>query len=575
MIANRRIRWRGKAVECFPAPITDGYSEYWRRDKSPVEFLELSKLLFSIRKIVSYVGRNTGEVVWEGMECCDGISLDPSLVMGSYPIPAAKTDIIIGIAVEKAYQKTEWSERLRKNAIEKLRLSDMDAYRFSLFFDIAEKIYADCLSKKNVLSLYTEKAREFQILEAGKRFPNPPTVSELLHLWWKMVFNGTGVALKEIDADGSGEGFSEGTSVKECYKGPLATLNSIRDALMYQCPKISGVTERCEFRLNLYTSIWPKLQDRIDFWFREPFDPLLFFSNFKNAEMGDQNKGGRKETIPGFAKKMEDLGKGEKKDFTADVKSIVSNIDKVVRVERGDILIPAKNKIDPVLLHKLRVSLESIAQRQTSYNRGLSSGKLDRRRLFRAPTTGTVFNLKRNHFEFAHHVVILVDCSGSMSTKWEQHETAYQTLFSAIKTYDKNARIFGYKGARNVCSVTELYVDGRFFTVSPEGKTASGEAIIATALRLKRSRNVPLIIHITDGASNWGCGVSDAIKFCTERKIHLLTLGIGCDRNSKLALGEEYGNLIRFVDNMGGFPTLLKDLLASGKRAYSAAIRQT
>ncbi len=575
MIANTRIRWRGKAIERFPASGTEGYSEYWRRDKSPVEFFELSKLLFSIRKIVSCVGKNTGEVVWEGMECRDGISLDPSLVMGYYPVPAAKTDIIVGIAVEKAYQKIEWSERLRKSAIKKMRLSGMNAVRFSRFFDIAEKVYTDSLSDRSVLGLYTGKAREFQISEAAKWFPGFPTVTELLHLWWEMALNGSGVGSKGNGEGRSGEEAVSGASIKGSYKEPLAVLNSIVGALTYECPKISGVTERCAFRLDVYTSTWPVLLDRVTFWFRETVDPFLFFSSRNGTAMGGKEKNARKETLSGIAKKMKDLVKGKKIDFTADVKSIVSDVDKVVRVERSSSLIPAKNRINGALLHRLRVSLRSVAHRKTTYVRGLNSGKLDHRRLFRAPTTGAVFNLKRNHFEFVHNIVLLVDCTGSMSSKWEQHEAAYQTLFTAVKAYNRSARIFGYNGMRNICSIAELHMDGRFFTITPEGKTASGEAIIATALSLKRSRNVPLIIHITDGASNWGCGVSDAIKFCKKRKIHLLTLGIGCDRESKSALREEYGNLIRFVDNMDRLPALLKDLLVSGKRVYSAAIKQT
>ncbi|MGB5159202.1 vWA domain-containing protein [Desulfobacterium sp. N47] len=574
MIARRSIKWRGQAIECFAAQKAEGYSEYWRRDKSPVELLELSKLLFSIRRIVSYVGRNTGEVVWEGMECRDGISLDPSLVMGSYPVSAAKTDVIIGIAVEKAYQKTEWSERLKKLALEKMCLSNMNAYRFSLFFDIAEKIYADILSNRNVLGLYTKKAREFQINETVKRLPSSPTVTELLHLWWKMAFDGTETGLEKRDADVSGEGLLDRTRIKNFYKGPWAVLNSIMDALTYECPEISGVRERCTFRLELYASIWPKLFDCINFWFRETFNPRLFFSNIEGKGMGGKEKDTSTGAIPGLGKRIEDVVKGEKTDFTADVKSIVSNVDKVVCVKRGNALVWAKNKVDRVLFHKLCVSLRSIAHRKSTYNRGLRSGKLDHRRLFRASTTGTVFNLKRNYFEFVHDVVLLVDCSGSMSAKWEQHEVAYQTLFAAIKTYNGNARIFGYNGIRNICSISELFLDGRFLAITPEGKTASGEAIIAAALSLKRGRKVPLMIHITDGASNWGCGVSDAVEFCRKKKIHLLTLGIGCDQKSKLALREEYGNLICFVDNMKSLPVLLKRLLRSGKGVYSAATRQ-
>src|SRR5665647_2216276 len=111
MISSENTKWRGKVRERFLITGETGYSEYWRRDKSPVEMLELAKLLHGIRKIVSHIGRNTGTVVWDGMlENAESITLDPSPIFGSYPIPASRADIAIGLAVQGAYRKTEWSD---------------------------------------------------------------------------------------------------------------------------------------------------------------------------------------------------------------------------------------------------------------------------------------------------------------------------------------------------------------------------------------------------------------------------------------------------------------------------------
>ena len=126
----------GNAIEHFSIRGEDGYSAYCRRDKSPTEILELAKSLVAIRKIVSYVGQNVGDIVWSGMGSAAGISLDPALVTGKYPVPAAKTDIIIGIAIHKAYLKTEWSERVKQTIFAQLNILEHNAYIFDLFFDM-------------------------------------------------------------------------------------------------------------------------------------------------------------------------------------------------------------------------------------------------------------------------------------------------------------------------------------------------------------------------------------------------------------------------------------------------------
>lgn len=563
-----KVAWRGKAKECFVFPGEDGYSEYWRRDKSPVELLELAKLLLAIRKIVSYVGRNTGTVVWAGMENPKGISLDPTPIMGNYPVPAAKTDIAVGMAVEAAYQKTEWSERFREIALTKMDLPPVYAYKFSLFLNMAEKIYADILSNRSVLGFYTEKARNWQIHEAAKHFITPPTVSELLHIWWKVASDRNGTAYKEEYVDRSVGGLVVRKTLDEFYRAPIAILNSMVKALIHECPEIHGVTERGEFRINLYMSIWPDLLEHIKFWVGDRSDPFLLSDQFREEmEEEDKEKDAVKATLLSYEDEIEKNLRKKNIDFTDQVKSIVANFDDVVRIEGNDIVMRARNKVDKPLYHKLSSVLQAVAQRRTVYNRGLTSGKVDRRRLFRALTTGAIFNLKKTFFELANDIVLLVDCTGSMAepTKWDQTEILYQTLFSAIKRYNAGARMVGYNEVKDTCRITELYIGGTFFFVLPHGKTASGEAIIATALTLKRSRKVPFIIHLTDGASNWGCGVSDAIKFCEQNKINLLTLGIGCDPQNKSALKDEYGSLIEFVDRIDHLPGLLKNLLTSSK----------
>jgi hypothetical protein len=552
------------AIERFHIAGDDGFSEYWRRDKSPIELDELAKVLRGVRKISSYVGRNIGEIVWAGMDVKNGISLDPTFLMGRYPLPAYKTDIAVGMAVHKSYQITEWSERFRAMALKDLALPPVYEFKFNLFFDMAEKIYADLLSNRKLLGLYTEKHREWELREKRKQFINPPTVDEMLHIWWRMAAARKGEKYKQAFVDTSAGGLVERTSLEKFYKNPLALLNSIIGPLKDECPDLLTVSERGAFRLALYKSIWSELLRYIRFWPGNRADPFMLYDKFDDdIAKEEEEKKAIKSTIISYAEEIERKLKKGGVDYTENIKSIVANVEDVVRIEGNDIVMPAENKIDKKILNNLRMVIQSVAHRNTCYNRGLVTGKVDRRRLYRAATTGTVFMEKKNRFELINDFVLLVDCTGSMSdpTKWDHAQAVFQTLFAAIKEVNPTARLVGYNEVKNSCRITDLYRAGQFYSVFPNGKTASGEAIIATVLSLKHFFKQPFIVHITDGASNWGCGVNEAISYCKKKQVNLLTLGIGCNRSNKAALKEEYGKQVEFADNIRSLPQLFKGLL--------------
>ena len=552
------------AIERFYIAGEDGYSEYWRRDKSPVEVLELANALRSVRKISSYVGRNIGDVVWAGMDFKNGISLDPTFLLGKYPLPAAKTDIAVGMAIHKGFQVTEWSDRFRSMILKELDLPPVYEFKFNLFFDMAEKVYSDLLANRKMLGLYAEKHREWELKEKYKEFINPPTVDEVLHIWWKMAADRKGQKYKDKYVDTSVGGLTERTSLLKFYQKPIDLLNSIVEPLKNECPDIPDVSRRGEFRIALYKSIWPELLSYIRFWPGNRADPFMLHDKYDDdIAKEEKDKKAVKSTIISCAEAIEKCLRKGQVDYTDDIKSIVTNEEDVVNIEGNDIVMPAENKINKKILNNLRVIIRSIAQRNIIYNRGLVTGKIDRRRVYRAPTTGTVFVQKKDNFELANNFVFLVDCTGSMSdpTKWDHAQTVYQTLFAAIREFNKNARLIGYNEVKDACRITDLYRAGSFYSVFPNGKTASGEAIIATVLSLKKYHKKPFIVHVTDGASNWGCGVSEAIAFCEKRKVNLLTIGIGCSRSDKQALREEYGNLVEFADNINFLPRLFKNLL--------------
>jgi len=82
----------------------------------------MAKLLSALRKLTGYLGMNVGSIIWKGMkspEETSAIILDPSALKGKYPIPAVKTDYMVGTTVREAYRRIEWSEKAENMAWEK------------------------------------------------------------------------------------------------------------------------------------------------------------------------------------------------------------------------------------------------------------------------------------------------------------------------------------------------------------------------------------------------------------------------------------------------------------------------
>lgn len=567
MTATEATRPATTSGERFVLALEAGSSAYWRRDMSPVEIVELAKLLRSIRKVVSYVGRNAGAVVWEGMAAKDGdICLDPGVVTGSYPVPGSKVDIAVGSAIRKAYQATEWSDQVKRSALERSTLPPVYQYKFALWIDMAERVYADLCANRSILGLYSEKAREWEIERAREDLGMPPTFTELLHDWWEVAADRAGGSRK-VDYHARSLLMTQGSiSLDKYYANPLAVLNGVAALLTEECWSLQSVAARAEYRRELYDATFQKLLDYVKFWPGDRKDPFLL-GGAQPEELCEEEEEPEGQTLSmQEAEEVEHRLAGKRVDFTHQVKSLVGNFGEVARVEGSDLVLPGRDAVDHALAHRVRVALHSIAEQKVAFNRGLTSGNIDRKRLHRAPTTGLVFHEKLRRFELHNDVALLVDCTGSMAepTRWTKVEVIYQTIFSELVRYNPSARLFGYSERGSTCRLTELYRAGRFYSVQPHGKTASGEAIIATALTLRRSRR-PLILHLTDGASNWGCGVPDAIRSCHRNGVRILTLGLDCDPMNVTALKEEYGDLIKFVDDVAKLPETLRSLLAARK----------
>ncbi|MCX7169989.1 MAG: hypothetical protein NTY41_06750 [Proteobacteria bacterium] len=475
-------------VQRFVIPGGDGYSDFWRRDKSPIEPVELAKLLLALRKVASFVGRNVGDIVWSGMEVDHAIAFDPSPIMGSYPVPAGKTDLMVGLAIQQAFQSTEWSERVREIANAKLPPPPQYQYKFSLFLNLCEDVYVDNLANRNTLGCYTEVARHWRIRNNARKLLSPPTLSELLHLWWAFAADRDENKYRSRHLDPWLEGIADRPALEKFYRKPLGILDSLIPALRVSCPEIQSIAERVNYRTDLYLAAWNELLQFVKFWIGDSGDRFLVHDACEDeVTIEDEQKKAVRATVVSYAQ----------------------------LIERA--------------MHKK--------------NRDLTDQVMD---------------------NVMSDIVLLVDATGSMAdpAKWDKAEVTYQTLFVAIHAYARHARIFAYNEVKEACRISELYRFGHMLTVLPHGKTASGEAIIATALTTRGRGRRQLIIHITDGASNWGCGVDEALAFCHKKGVGLLTLGIGCSLAAKQSLRDEYGKLVQFVDREEQLPQLLSTLLS-------------
>jgi hypothetical protein len=556
---------QGDIIKKFQITGGKGISDYWRRDISPIESKELANLLQAIRKIACHIGPNVGNIIWTGMNSsseASDIALDPRLVMGKYPVPSSKTDFAIGTVVNNALKQTEWSSRVINLTHSRLAVAvHKTNHHLKEFLDMAEQIYIDIVSNQSVLGLYTEKVRQIKFRKARGLFVQPPSYEELMHIWWMMAADRSGCKYKEEFTDDMYGVY--GYNLESHYRKPLSLLNSIIGELIEECPKKRSVVERCDYRTNIYVRIWEDLLGMTKFWMMNINDPNLLpkaldFDDILSDEFSEPLK-----TIRAtLAREIKANLPRNNYDLTDEIRIICQDDEKIVPLEVNDIVLPVDERLDRELVYKLYLALKSHAKRRNDVNRGLTSGKIDGRRLYRAPTSGKVFCNKKKKYEMNSDIILLIDATGSMAgPKWKVMQKIFCALFTALSSFNKNCRLFAYYEVKGICNLAELTPrKGEFYTVLPRGKTASGEAIIATSLMSKRIKK-PFIIHLTDGASNWGCPVSLAIDYCKKKKINLMTIGYGTNTSNKTALKEEYGDQVVFFENLKELPKKFAELL--------------
>lgn len=531
----------------------EGYSDYWRRNKSTMEPLELTNVLRALRKVSGHIGMNVGSVEWADMSEEDPsrsiIPIDPTFVLGDYPVPPGKMDFLVGLVVHEALHQREWTQLVWKeieNMCKDVSFMDMDL--LWRLVNAGEDIYVDKLADRGVFGLYTGKVRAILGARAQPDFLEPPTAGVLFDLWRRMVLDD-----------------QRPHKVNPLYKKPLKILASRTDDLVDIGTKDVSVTNRCQLRSKLYLELWEEIKDIIIPWKRER---TTYFPT--RAKVHRAAKSPRKRTrtpslrsaiSPQLAAQIEASLAVGSSDITPLIREICGkdNPD-LVPTSLWDFNIPANPMVDPYLVGRLKGLFQQYTERIRVINRGLESGSIDRRRLYRAPITGNCFMIKQMIPEEAWNITVLVDASRSMAgPKWRLIENTVAALFQSLKGQKNKLRVFGYFEHDGVCIISELLRQGRIYSLPPHGLTPSGQAIIASALLMPKERKHRFIIHITDGESNCGCSVDYAIRFCKKEKIDLVTLG--CGYKDKDILVQQYGDSLQFLDYFEQLPNAIEVLL--------------
>jgi hypothetical protein len=525
-----------------------GISDYWRRNKSFMEASELASILRALNKVAGYIGRNVGQIEWAGMShnTSGHIVLDPDSMMGKYPVPARKIDYLVGIVVHESLHQTEWTDYLWKKVHE--NIPEMKMSEKIIFHKIiyrGEDIYVDSIADKSVLGLYTRMARRVAIEQASRSLKKKSiSVDALVLHWWRMVFE------------------EKMSNIHSSYETPLNILIDLGHGLKKIGGLSKGATGRCELRSQLYIEIWEKIKPLISSW--KVLDKTLCW--YLETDQREKNTQQR-ETFTQHRLSKAALQNIEERlaynssDITPIIRSIVGpDNEDIVPTSRWDFNIPAHPVIDYKLVSRLKGILQKYSDQRTILTKGLTSGRLDRRKLYRAPINGRCFLEKQRIPLLDWSICLLVDATGSMKgPKWRMVENTLGTIHKAFSGFQNRLQAYAYFEVEGVCMISNLIKEHRILSLPPCGQTASGQAIIAAAHFMPDDKRRRFLIHITDGESNFGCDVKFGINHCISKHIHLVTLGVAYkDRD---AMRKQYGRTIQFIDHFGQLPSAVEKLL--------------
>ncbi|MDI6776104.1 MAG: vWA domain-containing protein [Syntrophales bacterium] len=552
------------------------YSRYWRKNYSRHEATELATVLTAMRKVAGHIGINVKPVFWRGMSASpdNSIVLEPAEVRGMYPVPFRKIDLLVGQVVREAFGCIEWGDWV-KDQVKQRRSPLPEGLKdyLSSFISVVEDLYIAELVRPTVWHLYLSKYWGFLIRKRERDPSLPPTAASLASIWRGMVF------------------FQTLPDNLHHYYDDLIEILLEYSQTIRELKGLSTLAERRNRRVEIYLEMWDRICSIIEEW--EKFVPSPDGVNIQD-EAAPKVKTPEalreeKEENPDRDDNKEEEPAGLDEELAAQISFKLdegeSDLTQHISVAVEDPQAKAMNTSFTRAVAKCNVSadqsqverLKRIFQRQKALIRrarikgiirGVDMGKIDARRLYRVPLDGKIFKRKDiSGSDYSWNISIVADASASMAGRgitdraWTVAEQTFVSLTEAAKGFFNRLEVFGYQEQTRQCNLVRLYQGGELYTIIPTGQTPTGQAIIAAAMLMKRNDKRKLIIHITDGAANCGLNVVDALEYCQKNRIELITIGCGCNLQTRQFLLERYPRgTVYLMDDIRNLPEGLENL---------------
>jgi Ca-activated chloride channel family protein len=160
--------------------------------------------------------------------------------------------------------------------------------------------------------------------------------------------------------------------------------------------------------------------------------------------------------------------------------------------------------------------------------------------------SGAVFWYTGERSDF--DVVLAIDSSGSMLTDDYQPNRLEAAKNAATLFVDLSSKTeIGVVSFSGLAFIEQTLTDNfdrvreaiKNTKVRPTAGTAIGDAIITSSNILESSANPKVVILLTDGQSNVGVELENAIDYANEKKVTVHTIGIGTETEEILPMDEE------------------------------------
>ena len=568
------------------------YSDYWRVNKSVIDYIELANTLRAMRKIVAVMDVDA-EVVWSGMPCRaeKRIELPAVLAKGDYPIPSERMDILVGLNVHETLHYLEDSEHAW-GYLSHSFLGLKEKTLLGKLYEAGEDIHVDGVAiARGIPGVYVQKSRAWWKQNFQEDYTASMATPEgLFGIWTYLVldelFPEMGAEdmeellrlscdrLEDADCEAMVESLCCGRrmpmlqvlgtilSMPEDYMAAL-------EMLLARTPDI--IRADAVGRALIYRELWGALEGQFSDWADKIKAAEAAGEVAQPASSAGAFEDDTKISME-LSEKIQQAVASEAEDVTEAIKAALKSVG---AEDEALHLYPAifEKALEPLdkdpnldLVRSLSEIFRLWLEETLRVNRGLDAGTLDHRRLHRAGTTGKIFSQREYHREnIVWNIIVLIDSSGSVGWFWEQIQGIYAALASSLRGDNIKLEILGYREAAETCQIRNLFYNNKLFNLEPEGDTPSGEAIVAAALRLPPGGQ-NLIIHITDGLKNVGLQIESALDYCQQRGVDVVTLGVGQVARAFNLYGDSFEMVGATVDRLPhAVGTLLKRKLVRAR----------